>query len=83
MEKRRGFEVVVLDIRQKQGRLDEAEAYYKESLAIRRPHYSEDHRVMIRTLQSLVEIYEATGRPGSAAAYRALLPKQASTPDAQ
>ena len=64
--------VELADVLVRQRRFAEADSIYRSSLAVLRRHTTETHVDVRRTYRSLATLYDAWGKPDSAAAFRRL-----------
>ncbi len=59
-----------------QGKLVEAEPYFREALQGRRRVLGTDHPDTLNTFKNLIELYDTWGKPEKAAEWRAKLPTE-------
>jgi len=64
------------DLLREQGRLTEAEPYFREELEACRHVRGDDHDSTLDSIYNLADLYDAWGKPDKAAEWRAKLPTE-------
>ena len=68
-------------LRRKQERYDEAEALFTKAVEARRRKLGDEHPDTLESINNLIELYEAWGKPEKAEEWRAKLPRKKGTED--